>query len=91
MVRGQAGGFLVETRDHGAWVGDRIPLAAFSTDNAKVETVSRDGTVTPRRQRDGHAVRDHRAAQAAHAVISVENYDRDDSPWRFSQATFFPS
>lgn len=73
--------FLVEARDPGAWVGDVTPRATFSTDNPKVATVTKDGTVTP----VGNGMATLSATvdgQTARAVISVENIDRD-APWSF--------
>lgn len=73
--------FLVETRDGAAWVGDVSPKATLSTDNPKVATVAKDGTVTP----VGNGMVTLSATingQTARAVISVENFDRD-IPWSF--------
>jgi hypothetical protein len=73
--------FLVESRDHEAWIGDLSKKAVFSIDNPKVATVSADGTVTP----TGNGTATLSATvdgRPARAILSVENVDRD-TPWSF--------
>lgn len=73
--------FLVEARDHEAWVGDRSAEATFAIDNPRVATVEADGTVTP----TGNGVATLSATvdgRTARATLSVEHFERE-TPWSF--------
>jgi len=73
--------FLVESRDHGAFVADRSGEARFTVADPTVATVATDGTVTPvaNGMTEVLATID---GQVIHASISVEEMERR-TPWSF--------